>query len=331
MHTAKKSILFVSKDRDAASTRYRAQGYFPYLRAAGWLPRHLCVSSFTDQAVLLSQARLADLVVVLRRQLSLPVLLLLRRASRRLVFDFDDAIFTHNDGSPSRLRMAGFHAMVRRCNHVFAGNTYLARHASTFTRHVTVLPTVLNPAEYSVRQEQPTRHTDLVWIGSRSTERYLAEMIPVLERLFDRNPGIRLKIIADFSLDSKHIPILPVEWERTTEAGHLTSAHVGIAPMPEDDWTLGKCGLKTLQYMAAGLPVVASAVGVHHDLVHKDATGFLVRTKDDWINALQCLILDSSLRHTMGLAGRRRLESSFTVQSMWPKMQAVLESLVERQ
>ena len=195
---------------------------------------------------------------------------------------------------------------------------------------MTVLPTVLNPEEYSVGREQPTRPTDLVWIGSRSTERYLAEMIPVLKRLFDQNPGIRLKIIADFSLDATQIPILPVEWECTTEAAHLTSAHVGIAPLPEDEWTLGKCGLKTLQYMAAGLPVVASAVGVHHDLIQPGVTGFLVRTEEDWISALQCLIFDPSLRKTMGLAGRRRVEASFTVQSMWPRMQAVLESLADR-
>ena len=264
-------------------------------------------------------------MVVLRRTFSFPIFHLLRRAARRLVFDFDDAVFVHNDGSASSRRMARFTHMVRRADQVFAGNRYLAGIATRFTPYVTVLPTTLEPEAYPLAQHKDEEHFDLVWIGSRSTARYLSALLPVLEQAAKETPGLRLKVIADFTLEADQLTILPIQWSRETEAIEVRTAHVGIAPMPKDAWTLGKCGLKVLQYMAAGLPVLASTGGIHDQLVQEGVTGFLANTPADWLEGLRRLARAPRLRATMGLNGRHRLEESYATATVFPRMQEILE------
>ena len=323
-----RSILYVSKDALAASTRYRALAFFPLLRTKGWTPRHLSPHRLDEYLQVLRLARQADLVVVLRRNLAFPLAMLLRRAAKRLLFDFDDAIFCRNDASPSRVRQARFAMMVRRADHVLAGNGYLAEQARRYNPAVTIMPTAIEPSGYDVATAKPPDHVDLVWIGSRSTMRYLCDMQPLLEALGDRQRTIRLKVIADVSLPTHRIPTLFVPWHRDTETRALASSHIGLAPMPDDAWTRGKCGLKILQYMAAGLPVVASPVGVHPDLVRPGVTGFLAPDRAAWLEALEQLAADPSLRHTMGAAGREVVEHSFSIQAVCSIMERVFSRLL---
>ena len=114
-------LLFVSKGGDSSSTRYRALQYFPLWQAAGFEPLHVTASGGSRATLdMLRQASRADVVVVLRKTFARPLLWLLRRAARRLVFDFDDAVFCNTDGTSSRTRMARFAAMARACDHIFA-------------------------------------------------------------------------------------------------------------------------------------------------------------------------------------------------------------------
>jgi glycosyltransferase involved in cell wall biosynthesis len=324
-----KSILFVSKDMTAASTRYRALAYFPYLRQAGWNPSHLSANSTIFPWTLIQQARQADVVVVLRKVFSFHSLYLLRRAARRLVFDFDDAVFVHNDASPSRRRTTRFARMVRQADHVFAGNRYLVDIATHFTSRVTLLPTTLEPKAYPLAEQKDEGRLDLVWIGSRSTARYLSSLLPLLQEAAEEIPTLRLKVIADFTPQADRLTIMPVPWSPENEAVEVGTAHIGIAPMPTDAWTVGKCGLKVLQYMAAGLPVVASGGGIHDHLVQDGVTGFLPTNQAAWMDALRRLAIAPSLRAAMGLRGRLRLEESYATAAVFPTMKAVLESCVK--
>ncbi|MHC4414904.1 MAG: glycosyltransferase family 4 protein [Planctomycetota bacterium] len=320
-----KKIVFISKGEHSASTRYRALDYFPYLREAGWTPEHLPAGGNSlARLTILRRAAQADAVVVLRKAFPAFYVRLLRKAARRLIFDFDDAIFLHSNGRPSPRRARRFGRIVRACDQVWAGNSYLAAEARRHNVNVTVLPTSIVTEKYAVSAAQPPDTVDLVWIGSRSTRHYLVEVMPLLEDLAEELPGLRLKIVADFVLPGSRLVVVPVPWREQTEALEIASAHIGIAPMPDNPWTRGKCGLKVLQYMAAGVPAVASLAGVHRDIIQHGVSGFLVTSVEEWRAALRRLIGDASLRQQIGAAGKRRAAERFSLAATFASMQSQL-------
>jgi len=324
-----KRILFISKGENAPSTRYRGLAYFSALRSDGWEPEHITVGDNPLLRLkLLKRANRADVVVILRKTFSAPFLRLLRLCSKHLVLDLDDAIFCRSNGAISRTRRNRFARVARRCRQIWAGNEYLADASRQYNRAVTTLPTSLGPGKYLLEAEKPARHIDLVWIGSRSTRKYLDTGLPALEDLADSLPHIRLKIVADFDLKCGRLSTIAVPWSEENEAFALSSAHIGIAPMPDNPWTRGKCGLKVLQYMAAGLPVVSSPAGVNGEIVEHGVTGFLADSAEAWRKAIEKLVHDPDLRRVMGEAGRKRVMEQYSVEATYPKMARALDSLL---
>lgn len=325
-----KQILFISKGEHSASTRYRALSYFEPLRSNGWEPLHITAHGILPHVKLLNMAKQSEVVVVLRKTFSLPFLRLLRLCSKNLVFDLDDAVFCRSDGEPSKSRQMSFEKVTSICEQVWAGNLYLAEMAGQYNEAVKILPTSLDYRKYLPEVEKNPDHFDLVWIGSRSTQKYLKECLPVLESLSETILNLRLKIVADFDLPTKRLKTVAVPWSDEVEAVALASAHVGIAPMSDDPWTKGKCGLKVLQYMAAGLSVVSSPAGVNREIVQEGITGFLAENPDDWQKAIDRLFHDSDLRNAMGKAGQKRIIEHFSVDTTFRKMSECLNSLVQK-
>jgi glycosyltransferase involved in cell wall biosynthesis len=192
---------------------------------------------------------------------------------------------------------------------VIAGNEYLAEHARRYNAHVEILPTGLDVGAYPVRTP---RENDgllrLVWIGGGSVLKHLRGIVPALEELGRRFPQVRLRIVSNEFLDLKSMPVEQRPWSRETEVADLVSSDIGLAPLTDDPFTRGKCAFKILQYQAAGLPVVASPVGVNEQYVRDGATGFLVRDLSQWIDRLAALIENPDLRLALGRAGRRDVE-----------------------
>lgn len=324
----KKRLLFISKGADSPSTRYRALQFFPYWENAGFLPVHVAASGgLSALPNLLRQAARADVVVVIRKTFPAPLLYLLRRASRSLIFDFDDAIFCNTDGTPSPLRGRRFAAMMRVCDHVLAGNAYLASKVSALNKTVTVIPTCLDVSKYDSEAVKPAEATDLVWIGSSSTRKYLVEVLPALRLASARVPGLRLKIIADFDLPDGGIPTLAVPWRADTEASALASSHIGIAPMRDDDWSRGKCALKVLQYMAAGLPVISSDNGANAEIVKEGETGFLVSSPEAWADRIVQLAGDPAACCRMGENGRQFVTTAYSIEAVFSRILPVVARL----
>jgi glycosyltransferase involved in cell wall biosynthesis len=177
------------------------------------------------------------------------------------------------------------------------------------------VPTCVDPARYSLAEHRRklTGGAQLVWIGSASTLRGLVAIQPLLEELGQRLPGLQLKLVCDRFLDLTHLPVQRRVWSEAAEAEELAGADIGISFIPDDLWSLGKCGLKVLQYMAAGLPVVANPVGVQADIVRHGETGYLVETPEEWLEAVARLGDDPALRQRMGWAGRRLVERDYGV------------------
>lgn len=320
-----RNILFISKGEQAASTRYRVTDYLPYWAAAGWRTEHLIHDgSLRRWSDILRRARQADVVVIVRRTFSLPMLKLLRAAARYLVFDFDDAIFVRSSGERSGSKLARFGRTLAACDQVWAGNAYLAENAARFNDQVSIIPTAVDAAKYQVSPAKSEDSVDLVWIGSSSTRKHLITILPALETAAARIPALRLKIIADFSIESAALRTEAVRWTADGEATALAASHIGVAPLPDNAFTRGKCGLKILQYMAAGLPVVASPVGVNAELVRADVTGYTAHTDDEWVSAIQCLAADRSLRERQGEEGRRICLQHYTHERVFQQLQHAL-------
>ncbi len=305
---------------DHVCCRYRLAAFRPHLEEAGHsldllpLPRRW----WSRWALF---RRLRGACVILQRRL-LPgwQLSLLRQACRRLIFDFDDAVFLRDSYSscglhdPRRLRR--FRASARACDAVVAGNGFLADQAARWagSDRVHVIPTCVEPSAYRARRpDAPGDGKTLVWIGSSSTLQGLEAVAPLLEDLGRSLPGLRLKVICDRFPALRHIQVVPCPWRAEDEAAELAAAEVGISWVPDDLWSRGKCGLKVLQYMAAGLPVVANPVGVHAEMVRHGETGFLASTSEQWRSAVSRLAGDAGLRARMGQMGRWWLEARYSV------------------
>jgi glycosyltransferase involved in cell wall biosynthesis len=218
-------------------------------------------------------------------------------------------------GLHSAGRQRRFAATVRAADRVLAGNAFLAEQARRFTapERVQVIPTCVDPARYPLATHEASGTVRLVWVGSSSTLRGLEAIRPTLEMVGRPVPSVRLKLICDSFFTLEHLPIEPCPWSESGEAAEIAAGDIGISWVPDDLWSRGKCGLKVLQYMAAGLPVVANPVGVHTEMIRHGENGFLARTPAEWVEAVRTLAQDAGLRRRMGAAGRRRVEQDYSV------------------
>ena len=320
--------------------RYRLAAFRAHLEAAGHrLDLHSLPRRFWGRVRLGADLGHADAVILQRRLLPGWQLRLLRRRVRRLLFDLDDAIFLRDSYSAKGLhdprRLRRFAATVGAADAVVAGNSHLADEARRWTTaSVHVVPTCVNPALYPMAKHiRRGPGVQLVWIGSSSTLKGLETITPLLESIGRRCPGVRLKLVCDRFLRLRNLPVIERPWSEDGEGRDLAEADIGIGWVPDDLWSRGKCGLKVLQYMAAGLPVIANPVGVQADIVRHGESGFLVETAAQWYEAVRRLTEDPDLRRRMGQAGRRRLEAEFSVDAgaaLWLRLLDALPAAPRR-
>ncbi|MDW8344692.1 MAG: glycosyltransferase family 4 protein, partial [Verrucomicrobiae bacterium] len=188
---------------------------------------------------------------------------------------------------------------------------------------VTVVPSTIDLSRYPISYTK-NRTPRVGWIGSRTTLPYLKPLGPIFQEL-----GIKPLVIAAGDPCILGFPVEFREWRLEREQADLANISIGVAPLPDSPWERGKCGVKILQYMAMGIPVVASPVGVQSDLVQDGVTGFLARDLNDWRDRLQRLLTDPDLCAQMGAAGRLRVEREFTVEMAAKKVADVLFSVVK--
>lgn len=300
--------------------RYRLVAFRPFLEQAGHTLELLTMPCHWWQRLRLFQRLRGANVIVQRRLLAGWQRALLRGAARQLLFDFDDAVFLRDSFAsrglhePRRLRR--FAGMIRCADAVIAGNAFLAEQTARWTNgeRIHVVPTCVDPAHYPL--SEPVRRgagVELVWVGSSSTLQGLQAVAPLLEDIGRSVPGVSLKLLCDRFLTLRELTVRPVHWTEASEAEEIARADIGISWIPDDLWSRGKCGLKVLQYMAAGLPVIANPVGVQIEMVRPGETGFLAETPAEWIAAVRRLAHDPELRRRMGRAGRRLVETRYSV------------------
>jgi glycosyltransferase involved in cell wall biosynthesis len=322
-----KRVLVITSNPAQASFRLRIGVLVEPLSQRGLaLDVQVRPRSFLARRKLLRSAADYDAVILQRKMPSQAEWRILARCARPVFLDVDDAIMYRKDSAGWIARWRAwrrFLAMARNVTRVAAGNAYLAELFGRQRAPVSILPTVADVNRYPVKAHNDATSPTLVWIGSHTTLPYLRQLQPALAEAARRVAGLKLLTIADETLASCPLPLEHVAWSLETEAASLCRGDIGIAPMTWNRWTAGKCGFKIVQYMAAGLPVIASPVGANSELVIEGQTGLLPATLADWPAAIAKLADDPSLRARMGAAGRRRAECEFNLQratDFWVKL-----------
>ena len=261
-----------------------------------------------------------DGVILQRKLLPYWQLLLLRRRARKLIFDFDDAIDQRDSYAVKKprswQRLLHFWATLQAADGVVAGNSYLENRARSLVEpeRVCLIPTCIQPQGYRpARHERRGGAARLVWIGQRSTLRSLDWLRPHLAAAAQRLPGLELRIISDMAPELPGVKVVLRRWSSQTEAEELAQGDIGITFLPDDTWSRGKCGLRVLQFMAAGLPVVANPVGMNRRMVIPDGTGLWADTPAQWATAIEQLATDPQRRSRLGTAGRQQVEQGYSV------------------
>src|SRR5436190_6307200 len=298
---AHQTLLVVVADAEGAVVRHRALAYRLALAKEGVaLEVAAWPKGYSARRAVLERAKRAGAAWVLSRLLRAVDVERLRSRVRRLIFDFDDAL-TFRDSARgagrSFTRARRFRAIVRAADAVSAGNAYLAALAKAEGAGATVLPTTVACDAEPPVPEPAVPPRVLGWIGTRSTLPYLVAKTVPLAAVVATGLPFRLRVVADAV--PRMPPGIPVEGVRWTEEGAmpaLDGIHVGLAPLPDDPWTRGKCGLKVLQMLSRGRPVVASPVGVQREQVRHGTTGFLAAGDEDVLIAITTLLRDDDLR-----------------------------------
>lgn len=251
-------------------------------------------------------------------------------SGKPVVVDYDDAIFhmydEHRVSAVRRALGTKLAPLLARADAVICGNAYIEAYASRYCARTPIIPTVVDTRVFRPRDgEGPPGPVVIGWIGSPSTwgfvEPLLGRLLPLLAR-----EGATMRVVGA-GPRAKGLPGVDArDWSETREIADLQSMDIGIMPAQDDPWQRGKCGYKLIQYMACGLPVVGSPVGVNRDIVTPEV-GLLARTPDQWEDALVRLIGDAPLRRAMGVSGRARAEANYSLQSQQPRLLQVLREL----
>ncbi len=244
------------------------------------------------------------------------------------VVDYDDALFHLYDQHPSRfVRVVlgkKIDAVMKRARLVTAGNRYLADRAKLAgAEWVEIIPSVVDCDRYTLKKKENDRVT-IGWIGSPSTSHYLQPLSDVLGEI-QRSHGVRIRLIGSGPIRLRGADVEISRWTEAEEPGLLSSLDIGMMPLVDSPWERGKCGYKLIQYMACGLPVVASPIGVNEELVDSGSNGFLAASREEWKNALIALIEQPQLRKEMGLRGRIKVKKSYTVDVQGPRLASLLQ------
>jgi hypothetical protein len=314
-------VLALIEGADHVCYRYRIEPFAHALaeRGAFLTALPLATSTLGRLAQFRAAAR-ADVVILQRKLLPIWQLQLLRRCSERLVYDLDDALFYRDSYSLKRTeswtRLSRYWATVYAADLILAGNEYLAERACRHVdpARVALLPTCVSPSLYPLaRHENHDRGVELVWIGQYSTLPSLSQAERCLAAAARAVPGLGLRVICDRFPKLEGISVRAMRWSRGSEAANIAAGDIGVNWLPDDPWSQGKCGLKVLQYMSAGLPVVGNAVGMNRAMIVHGETGFLADTPEEWTEAVHTLASSPTLRRQMGAAARAWVTEHFSV------------------
>jgi glycosyltransferase involved in cell wall biosynthesis len=249
------------------------------------------------------------------------------------IVDYDDAIYHNYDKNPHWLIRAllgkKIDVIMRFSKMVIVGNEYLYGKAqSSGANRIELIPTVVNLNRYTAVQSTNNKPMVIGWIGSPSTSKYLLTISSIYKSLLSEF-DVRFVAVGGNQETLKGLPIEVLPWSEETEVQLIKSFDIGIMPLTDSPWERGKCGYKLIQYMACGLPVVASPVGINKQIVENARNGLLAKEPYEWEQALRKLLNDKNLRQSMGKNGRERVEKIYSLQVQSVKLAKIIREHAE--
>lgn len=340
---------------EGASVRFRVTQFLPALQAAGFdvtmhplfdtaLFRLLYKRGHVAQKTAALLSRTLDRISALGSQFSMalihreaypigPPLIERWLARQRIpyIYDFDDAVYLPNTSEANRMvgflkRPAKVAEIIGRAAEVIAGNAHLGQYARRHSAHVSVVPTCVDTSVWAPRVQAGSNAVPVIgWIGTPTTTPYLLSLLDVFSALAKEH-RFTLRVSGTASpIAMKGVDVVNEPWTLGREIDLFNTCDIGVYPLPNDEWTLGKCGFKAIQFMACAVPVVASPVGVNNDIISDGVTGLLANTERDWLDRLRWLITDVDMRRRIGNAGRMEIERRYSLSAQAPAIVAIFQ------
>ena len=244
---------------------------------------------------------------------------LIKLSGRPIIYDFDDAIFLENTNKANRffgwLKFPGkTGAICRLSNSITVGNDWLAEYARKFNPTVTIIPSSVNTDIYVPKNKIKCDANKIVigWTGSSTSQTHLEMFAPTLQKMFERR-NFELHVHSDRLPDLPGIPFIWHQWTPENEVEVISNFDIGIMPLPDDEWSHGKCSMKALLYMSLGIPTVCSDVGMNREVINHGQNGFLASNETEWLNSLEKLIDDENLRIKLGKEARETVVEKYSM------------------
>lgn len=356
-----KILFLVQYPIEGACNRYRVNQYIPYLRKNNFdlrirsfivsklynklynntQKKQKPISKFIDftkcsinRAFDLIRSLKYDVIFIHRECFPLgpPIMefILSKILLKPIIYDFDDALFLKEKNPqtifPSLKNPNKFKKIIKLADYVIAGNKYLNKYASRFNQNVITIPTSIETKKFKPAKKKENKII-IGWIGSYSTIKYVLEIQDVFKELAKKY-DFELKIVgAGKKIEIPGVKVINKKWSLNNEIEDFQGLTIGVYPVSHNTWSLGKCGFKAIQYMATGVPVVASPIGVNKDIIKDGKNGFLAKNKQEWIKKLSKLIENKKLRERFASAGRKTIEKEYATSKTFIELKKILNQI----
>ena len=335
-----KKILFLAHHRldRSPGQRYRFEQVFDYLESKG-ISCHLAniISEEDEKALYLSRSifkkivvglksykrrffhlfgvKAYDLIVIYREALPTRSTYFEKYIAKKnipILFDFDDAIWV-KDVSSVNQKISWFkdekkiEKLLPICDHITCGNNYLADFAKKFNSNVSIIHSTVDTDLYKpIKTKNNQDAVRIGWVGSHTTIKHFELITDVFLELKKKyKKKVKFVVIGDENYRNDKLKLKGKKWQNKEEVALFNSFDIGVMPLPNDEWTKGKCGMKGLLYMSVGIPAVMSNIGMNKEIINHGENGFLPVGHQQWVDVLSNLIENDKLRKEIGQNGRK--------------------------
>ena len=341
-NSIKKILCFFLGDR-LPSTKFRVFQYREYFKSKNILFQVEPISGKTrnEKKELFLSARNYDVVIVQKKLLSIYWLNFLKHQNPNVGYDFDDALYVKEPHvERKRIYRPGtlifrtkLMAVLWRVSYVVAGNGILQAYAKKYNNHVFVLPTPINTDMYPFIDRSSKKKPFIIgWIGTSKNLFYLKQILPDILRFLNDYQDVMFHYMSNKnSLNTVHARVRFIQWSPENEIEFLKKMSVGLMPLTNDDWSRGKCAFKALQYMATGLPVIASPVGMNKEVIQHMKNGFLADHANEWIDILNKLYHQKIDTVQLAAAARKTVTEQYSINVCGEKLLSMLDSVLKKE